>query len=302
MFHLHTAQFTTTRRVLGQCRRGTLTFLPIRTNHSRALDLSGLTRSDSQKQTIYALSTPPGKAGIAIIRISGPEALAVRKEMLRTKRQLPPDPWKLHRCHIVHPETSETLDSGMAVFFPGKCSLADKSQVLTTSGPKTFTTDDVLELHIHSGKAVIAGVLGGLSRLPYCRPAEAGEFTERAFRGGRLDLTEVEGLKDLIDADTELQRRSALRSAQVSKLHAGLSSKAHYQQGTVRSEFETLRTEAIQCLAFLEALIDFGEGENIEEGVFEQGNSCGLHPVSAQSAPSPSSGRKRPSHNTKSPE
>lgn len=84
--------------------------------------------------------------------------------------------------------------------------------------PRSFTTQDVLELHIHSGPAIISSVLNSLSRLPFCRPAEAGEFTRRAFEGGRLDLTQVEGLKDLIDAETECQRRLALRIAEVGKI------------------------------------------------------------------------------------
>ena len=86
------------------------------------------------------------------------------------------------------------------------------------SAPKSFTTQDVLELHIHSGRAIISSVLTSLSRLPFCRPAEAGEFTRRAFEGGRLDLTQVEGLKDLIDAETEGQRHLALRTAEVGKI------------------------------------------------------------------------------------
>lgn len=76
----------------------------------------------------------------------------------------------------------------------------------------------MLELHIHSGRAIVSSVLTALSRLPFCRPAEPGEFTRRAFQGGRLDLTQVEGLKDLIDAETEGQRRIALRAAGVNIL------------------------------------------------------------------------------------
>ncbi|KAJ7937424.1 tRNA modification GTPase TrmE [Mycena leptocephala] len=137
------------------------------------------------------------------------------------------------------PETGEILDDGLAVFF---------------KGPKSFTTEDVLELHIHSGRAIISSLLAALSHLPYCRPAEPGEFTRRAFHGGRLDLTQVEGLKDLVDAETEGQRRIALRAA----------------GGATRARFEQLRTEIIGCLAKVEALIDFGEGEDIEEGVYEE--------------------------------
>ncbi|KAJ7646146.1 tRNA modification GTPase TrmE [Mycena rosella] len=195
--------------------------------------------SDAQRPTIYALSTPPGKAGVAVVRVSGPDALAVWTRVVKTLKRRAPEPWKMERCHVIHPETGEQLDDGLAVFF---------------KGPRSFTTEDVLELHLHSGRAIISSVLGALSHLPYCRPAEPGEFTRRAFQGGRLDLTQVEGLKDLIDAETEGQRRIALRAA----------------GGTTRAQFEQLRTEIIGCLARIEALIDFGEGEDIEEGVYEE--------------------------------
>ncbi|KAJ7122831.1 tRNA modification GTPase TrmE [Mycena epipterygia] len=195
--------------------------------------------SDAQRPTIYALSTPPGKAGVAVVRVSGPGALDVWTRLVKGRKTRAPEPWKMERCRIVHPETDETLDDGLAVFF---------------KGPKSFTTEDVLELHIHSGRAIISSVLAALARLPYCRPAEAGEFTRRAFQGGRLDLTQVEGLKDLIDAETEGQRRIALRAA----------------GGATRAQFEQLRTEIIGCLSKIEALIDFGEGDDIEEGVYEE--------------------------------
>ncbi|KAK7060113.1 mitochondrial splicing system protein [Paramarasmius palmivorus] len=150
----------------------------------------------------------------------------------------------MQRCNIVHPQRKdEVLDDGMAVFFKG-----------TLLAPRSFTTEDVLELHIHSGRAIVSAVLNALANLPFCRPAEPGEFTRRAFKGGRLDLTQVEGLKDLIDAETESQRAVALRAA----------------GGEVRDRFEHLRTDIIHCLAMVEALIDFGEGEDIEEGVFAQ--------------------------------
>ncbi|KAJ7667621.1 tRNA modification GTPase TrmE [Mycena polygramma] len=187
-----------------------------------------------------ALSTPPGKAGVAVIRVSGSGALAVWQRLLKCSAQVQLiEPRRMERCRIIHPETGELLDEGLAVFFVG---------------PRSFTTEDVLELHIHSGRAVISSVLEALSRLPYCRPAEPGEFTRRAFHGGRLDLTQVEGLKDLVDAETEGQRRIALSAA----------------GGAARAQFEQLRTDIIGCLAKLEALIDFGEGEDIEEGVYEE--------------------------------
>ncbi|KAI0773805.1 tRNA modification GTPase TrmE [Fomes fomentarius] len=200
--------------------------------------------SDAQKRTIYALSTPPGKAGVAVIRVSGPDALDVWRGTVKgygkhKARERVPEPWKMHRCHVVHPGSGEVLDDGLAVFF---------------KGPRSFTTEDVLELHVHSGRAIVASVLNAISRFPFCRPAERGEFTRRAFEGGRLDLTQVEGIRDLIDAETESQRKLALRTA----------------GGATRARLEQLRTETIQCLALVEALIDFGDGEDIEEGVYDQ--------------------------------
>ncbi|KIK54451.1 hypothetical protein GYMLUDRAFT_48819 [Collybiopsis luxurians FD-317 M1] len=202
---------------------------------------SDLVLSDVQKKTIYALSTPVGKAGVAVIRVSGPDALEVWKNVVKnnSKQLIEPEPWKMQRCKIVHPERNEALDDALAVFF---------------KSPKSFTTEDVLELHIHSGRAIISSVLAALSALPFCRLAEPGEFTRRAFNGGRLDLTQVEGLKDLIEAETESQRRIALQAA----------------GGASRAGFEHLRSEIIHCLAMVEALIDFGEGEDLEEGVFEE--------------------------------
>ncbi|KAI0829337.1 tRNA modification GTPase TrmE [Trametes gibbosa] len=209
-------------------------------------DAEQLPLSDAQKRTIYALSTPPGKAGVAVIRVSGPNALDVWRHIVQTRhegkgkaRESCPEPWKMHRCRVVHPGTQEVLDDGLAVVF---------------KGPRSFTTEDVLELHVHSGRAIISSVLNAIACLTFCRPAERGEFTRRAFEGGRLDLTQVEGLRDLIDAETDTQRKLALRNA----------------EGATRARLEQLRNEIIQCMALVEALIDFGEGENIEEGVYEQ--------------------------------
>ncbi|KAF8911919.1 tRNA modification GTPase TrmE [Mucidula mucida] len=200
--------------------------------------------SDAQKKTIYALSTPHGKAGVGVVRVSGPDALDVWRSMVRTPHATTaPEPWKMHRCDIVHPRKQQAvLDSGLAVFF---------------RGPRSFTTEDVLELHIHSGRAIISSVLGALAAIDVCRPAEPGEFTRRAFMGGRLDLTQVEGLKDLIDADTEIQRKVALTAA----------------EGSMKSRYEHLRHEIIKCLANIEAIIDFGDNDDIEEGIYEQSRS-----------------------------
>ncbi|KAI9512724.1 tRNA modification GTPase TrmE, partial [Russula earlei] len=240
---------------------------PTLTNQRDPLPLS-----DAQRRTIYALSTPPGKSGVAVIRISGPDALHVWQRMVRPTRSrskttdtsqdpsMPdrtrsrtrnsddeasqhqhrsPEPWKLERCHLVDPHTAEHLDDALSVIF---------------RAPRSFTTEDVLELHVHGGRAVISAVLAALARVPGCRPASPGDFTRRAYEGGRLDLTQVEGLQDLVDAETDSQRRAALRVA----------------GGEARDGFCALREEIVGCLALVEALIDFGEGEDIEEGVFEE--------------------------------
>lgn len=181
-----------------------------------------LTRSDAQKQTIYALSTPPGKGGVAVVRISGPEALEVWRKMVKPyKTKSQPTPWKLERCRIVHPDNQdEVIDDGLSVFFEGESIYALYSVLVVLiriAAPKSFTTESTLELHTHSGRALLTTLLGALSRLPFLRPAEPGEFTKRAFLNGRLDLTEVEGLADLIDAETEEQRKVAGRGAWVGK-------------------------------------------------------------------------------------
>lgn len=200
-------------------------------------DPDDLTLSDAQRRTIYALSTPPGKAGVGVVRLSGPSVPEVWKRMVKptrkarkhdtstTTRELP-EPLKMERCRFINPETGEVLDDGLAVYFKGAhfvlnslSSLCCVNRLSRLTGPKSFTTEDVLEFHIHSGRAIISSILASLSRIPFCRPAEPGEFTRRAFNGGRLDLTQVEGLKDLVDAETEGQRRIALRAAGVSRNH-----------------------------------------------------------------------------------
>ncbi|KAL5530556.1 MSS1_2 [Sanghuangporus sanghuang] len=239
--------------------------------------------SDAQRQTIYALATPPGKGGVAIIRVSGPDASAVFQHIVRPisksksrslagydsegkrkdkgKENVELEPRKMVRCTVVDPVSGEELDDGLVVFF---------------KAPNSFTTQDVLELHLHSGRAVISSVLSALQRLSVplpsssqergaypetenerpllLRQAERGEFTRRAYLGGRLDLTQAEALRDLIDAETEAQRRVALSAA----------------RGSARAKFESIRGEIIRAMAMTEALIDFGEGEDLEEGVFDQ--------------------------------
>ncbi|CAG8474864.1 5374_t:CDS:10 [Acaulospora morrowiae] len=193
-------------------------------------------RSTQLQDTIYALSTAQGKAGVAIIRISGSKA---SQAVTKMAPKLLPIPRKATGRIIVHPITGEVLDHGLVLWFPG---------------PSSYTGEDVVEFQIHGGTSVIRGVLDALGNIDGFRHAEQGEFTRRAFDNEKLDLTEIEGLADLLNAETEAQRRQALRQA----------------QGGLRNLYDNWRQQLIENMALVEAVIDFGEDENIEEGVLEQ--------------------------------
>ena len=183
--------------------------------------------SPTEKKTIFALSTPPGRGGIGVIRVSGPDALDVYSQMVRVgtggsakgkQKEVIPEPWKMRRCSIVHPESQEVLDEGMAVFFQGSSLMFGRRRSSLRIGPiapHSFTAEHTVELHTHSGPALLSSVLSSLALFPNLRPAQPGEFTKRALLNGRLDLTQVEGIKDLIDAETEEQRKSAVRAVGV---------------------------------------------------------------------------------------
>jgi tRNA modification GTPase len=125
----------------------------------------------------------------------------------------------------------------------------DEALALWFPGPNSETGEDIAELQLHGGRAVIAAVLGALGRMEGLRPAEAGEFTRRAFENGRLDLTAVEGLADLIGAETEAQRRQG---------YAQL-------KGLLGNRAETWRARLIEALALVEARIDFSDEADVPE-------------------------------------
>ncbi|KAF9286049.1 tRNA modification GTPase gtpbp3, mitochondrial [Mortierella alpina] len=194
--------------------------------------------TDTHLDTIFALSTHPGKAGIAVIRVSGPRSKTVLRNMTRPTSAFP-QPRQAVTRRLLCPQTNELLDKGMVVWFPG---------------PRSFTGEDSVEFHCHGGKAVVDSVLRGIGNAgPQVRLAQPGEFARRAFENDKLDLTEVEGLADLLNAETEAQRRLALRQA----------------DGGLKNLYESWRTQLIQGMALIEALIDFGEDENIEDGVYD---------------------------------
>ncbi len=144
--------------------------------------------------TIYALSSGLPPAGIAVVRISGPCAAGALRELAGSL----PRP-RVASYRTFRGKDGAPLDDGLALWFPG---------------PGTATGEDLAELHLHGGRAVVAAVLSELSRKDGLRQAEAGEFTRRAFENGRIDLAEAEGLADLLAAETESQRQSALALAE----------------------------------------------------------------------------------------
>jgi tRNA modification GTPase len=174
--------------------------------------------------TIFALSTARGRAGVAVIRLSGPQAGAALIAM--TGRI--PEPRAARLVRVADPDDGDEIDRALILWFPG---------------PASFTGEDVAEFHIHGGPAIIAALLDCLSRRPGLRLAAPGEFTRRAFHNGKLDLTEVEGLADLVEAETSAQRRQALRQ----------------MAGGFGRLIEHWSERLIRALAYLEAAIDFPE-------------------------------------------
>lgn len=173
--------------------------------------------------TIVALASGAGRAGVAVIRLSGPAAGATLGAL--TARELP-KPRAATREAFCDPRTGVSLDDGLALWFPG---------------PHSFTGEDVAELQIHGGPAVIAAIIEACLSQPGIRIAEPGEYTRRAFENGKLDLAEAEGLADLVDAETEGQRRQALRQ----------------RRGALSAVYEGWRAKLIEAAALIEAEIDF---------------------------------------------
>ncbi|VAX08668.1 tRNA-5-carboxymethylaminomethyl-2-thiouridine(34)synthesis protein MnmE, partial [hydrothermal vent metagenome] len=190
----------------------------------------------SYADTIYALSSGKGRAGVSVIRLSGPRTGAVILKL--TQKKALPAPREAQLCWFVEPDTGVRLDRGLLLYF---------------LGPKSFTGEDVAEFHIHGGRAVITGFLAALSKLQGLRSAQPGEFTRRAFDNGKMDLTAAEGLADLINAETEAQRRQALR----------------LMDGRLADLYEGWRSEIISAMAYLEADIDFAD-EEIPSDVADQ--------------------------------
>lgn len=176
--------------------------------------------------TIFAVSSGSLPAGIAVVRISGPNAFAAVATLAGTL----PEPRRASLRALRH--GGEVLDHGLVLIFPG---------------PRTATGEDLAELHLHGGRAVVRAVEAALGSMAGLRPAEAGEFTRRALSNGRIDLTEAEGLGDLLAAETEGQRRTAMRAA----------------EGGIRRLVEGWATRALQLSALVEAELDHDDEDDV---------------------------------------
>ena len=175
--------------------------------------------------SIFALSSGGVRAAIAVVRVSGP---AARDALMRIAGPPLPQPREAALRRFRAPETGEAIDRGLALWFPG---------------PASATGEDVAEFHAHGGPAVLAGLADALAALPGLRPAEPGEFTRRAFEAGRLDLTEAEGIADLVAAETEAQRRQALTQ----------------MEGGLHRLYDGWRDRLMALRAHVEAAIDFSD-------------------------------------------
>jgi tRNA modification GTPase len=185
----------------------------------------------SNDQTIFALSSGRLPSAIAIIRLSGSQA----GPALRMLAGQLPAPRAATRA-LLRDAAREPLDDSVVLWFPA---------------PASATGEDVAELHVHGSRAVVAAVFSALSALPDMRPAEAGEFTRRAFENGKIDLTEAEGLDDLIHADTDRQRRQALRQL----------------KGLLGDRARNWRSQIIEASALIEAGIDFADEADVPEAL-----------------------------------
>ena len=191
--------------------------------------------------TIFALATSHSRSGVAIFRISGKDAKRTLKDL---------------GCNINIEARKASLQRLLAVNRGGESDVIDSALVIYFSAPNSFTGEDIVELHIHGSIAVIKDLTSYLSSLDYLRMAEAGEFSRRAFENGKMDLTQVEGLADLIDAETKMQQKQAIRQI----------------DGELEGLYESWRYQLIEILANLEAYIDFPD-EDIPDEIIDSVNN-----------------------------
>jgi tRNA modification GTPase len=187
-------------------------------------------------KTIFALASGAGKCGVAVFRISGRDAWQVLARLCEFDEK--PQPRTAFLRDVIHPKTGEKIDKALVLYF---------------AAPNSFTGEDVVELHTHGGRAIMNAIIEALAALPGFRMAEPGEFTRRAFENGKMDLTEAEAIADLVHAETEAQRRQALRQMEGSlgKLYGNWSGRLSHS------------------LAMMEAAIDFAD-EDLPDDMIER--------------------------------
>lgn len=186
-------------------------------------------------ETIFSQITPQGRSGVAAFRISGPNAL---KTFSSINPELSLKPRYSHYCILKNPASNENIDHALVVFYPA---------------PHSFTGEDVIEIFIHGSIAVCKMLYQTLSSIKGIRPAEAGEFSKRAVLNNKMNLTEAEGLADLIDAETSMQHKQAIRQ----------------MDGALQNIYDGWRNDLIKISGLLEAYIDFPD-EDIPEAAINQ--------------------------------
>lgn len=192
-------------------------------------------------QTIYALSTVFGKSGVAVIRVSGKEALKSVSYMTDINISSL-KPRYAYFTKLYHSKSKDLLDKCLLLYF---------------KAPNSFTGEDIVEIHTHGSRAVVAYVMDSLSQIKGFRLAEAGEFSKRAFYNNKMDLTEAEGLADLIDAETVEQQKYAIRQ----------------MDGKLKDLYDGWREQLLKILSHLEAYIDFPEEDIPENVIYDMQNT-----------------------------
>lgn len=180
--------------------------------------------------TIYALASAPGKAGVSIIRVSGPQALHSLEAIAGIKN---PERRVAHYCHLKRPNSKKLIDKAVVMFF---------------EHPASYTGEDVAEYHVHGSYAIIEELLSVLGKQPNHRMAEPGEFTRRAFENGKMDLTEAEAVADLINAQTVLQKNQALKQL----------------SGSLKHLYEDWAEKLKRSLAYIEADLEFPDEDDAD--------------------------------------
>ena len=185
--------------------------------------------------TIFALSSGPGIAGIAVIRVSGKNTVEVIKKLTGSKL---PTPRVATLKKFNKNGGKELIDEGVVIWFPA---------------PNSYTGEDLVEFHVHGSRAVISAMHLAISKVKNCRLAEPGEFTKRAFQNGRINLLKAESISDLISAETEIQRKQALR----------------IMSGESSDKFNSWRAKLLKILSYVEAKIDFPD-EDLPKNIISE--------------------------------